>query len=275
MNSPHSILYYVLRQMAVTTQLCTLQHHEHGYALDRRTVPDYNFIYVTRGRVVWVIDGVEYPLEPRQLVIVPPNVWHHAYCQTQRVTLGSLHCLCELPGGQDVFQLLKPPLHQTFEPGSRFDLYFQGFMAEFSRTDRDFRRMQFPGWAHLITRELFRDNAERGLLSLQFMDPLVAAMLADLDKRLSEPVTLAGLARRSGFSAQHLNRIFRKHLGVTPLQYLARLRLERGAELLREGRLTVAEVARRVGFADPYYFSRLFSAHHGMSPSDYRNRPRV
>lgn len=275
MASPASILYYVLRQMSVTTQLCTLQKHEHGYALERRTVPDYNFIYVTRGRVVWVIDSVEYPLEPGQLVIVPPDVWHSAYCQTQRVTLGSLHVLCELPGGQDVFQLLAPPIYQTIEPGSSFDLYFRGFMHEFEREDPQLRRLLFPGWAHLITRENFRLNAELGLLKMQFTDPLVVAMLQDLDKHIAEEVTLPSLARRSGFSAQHLNRLFRKHLGVTPLQYLARVRMERAAELLRDGRLTVAEIARRVGVPDPYYFSRLFHNHHGKSPTQFRQQATV
>lgn len=281
MMSPASILYYVLRQMSVVTQLCTLQKHEHGYALERRTVPDYNFIYVTRGKVVWVVEDVEYPLEPGQLVIVPPNVWHHAYCQTQRVTLGSLHCLCTLPGGQDVFQLLAPPMYQTFETGSCFDLYFRGFMREFERPAKpgsdggDIRRLMFPGWAHLITRELFRDNAERGLLKTAFADPLVAAMLEDLNKRLGDPVELSDLARRSGFSAQHLNRLFRKHLGVTPLQYLAKIRMERAAQFLREGQLTVAEIARRVGVPDPYYFSRLFHQHHGASPSDFRKRAEI
>lgn len=275
MASPASILYYVLRQMSVTTQLCTLQKHEHGYALERRTVPDYNFIYVTRGRVVWVIDNVDYPLEPGQLVIVPPDVWHSAYCQTQRVTLGSLHVLCELPGGQDVFKLLAPPIYQTIEPGSSFDLYFRGFMREFDREDPQLRRLLFPGWAHLITRENFRLNAERGLLKMQFTDPLVVAMLQDLDKHIAEEVTLPGLARRSGFSAQHLNRLFRKHLGVTPLQYLARVRMERAAELLRDGRLTVAEIARRVGVPDPYYFSRLFHNHHGKSPTQFRQQATV
>jgi AraC family transcriptional regulator of adaptative response / methylphosphotriester-DNA alkyltransferase methyltransferase len=83
-------------------------------------------------------------------------------------------------------------------------------------------------------------------------------------------VTLDQLASRSGFSPQHLNRVFRRTLGVTPLQYLNRRRMEHAAALLRDGRLTVSAVGQQVGFADPYYFSRVFSQHFKQSPTEYR-----
>jgi AraC-like DNA-binding protein len=83
-------------------------------------------------------------------------------------------------------------------------------------------------------------------------------------------VTLSELAKRAGFSAQHLNRVFREILGVTPLQYLARTRMERAATLLRNDDLTVGAVGKRVGFDDPYYFSRVFSQHFKKSPAQYR-----
>lgn len=271
MPSPHALLNYVLRHMVVTTLMCTRQKHERGYSMAERVIHDYNFIYVIRGRPVWVVEQTEYPLEPGGLVIVPPDVKHHAYCRTEQVTLGSLHVLATLPGGQDIFKLLAPPPYQEIKADSPFDIYFRGFMAEFDRNDAEFQPLQYPGWAHLITRELFRDNASRGLLASHASDPLVAAMLEDLNRRLSERVKLSELSRRSGFSAQHLNRVFQRELGVTPLQYLARARLEKAASLLREGSLSVAQIARQVGYDDPFYFSRQFTAHHGQSPSAFRD----
>ncbi len=266
----NALLDHVLRTMRITTQLCTLQHHERDYRLERRTVPDYNFIYVTRGHAVWVIEEVEHELRPHDLVIVPPGVWHHGFCRTDAITLGSLHVLVTMPGDQDVFALLAPPMRQTMRPGSRFDGYFRAFMDEFSRPERTEREQMFPGWAHLIVSELFRDNHARGLLHPRPGDPLVAAMLAELERHLDREATLDELARHAGFSPQHLNRVFTRSLGTTPLKYLAQLRMQRAAALLRDGVLTVAEIARRVGHPDPDYFSRQFSAHFGVSPSAYR-----
>ena len=87
----------------------------------------------------------------------------------------------------------------------------------------------------------------------------------------SEPTTLDWLSERSGFTPQHLNRVFRGLLGVTPLQYLNRMRMERAASLLADGRLTIKAIAREVSFDDPYYFSRQFKQHFGRSPAQYRD----
>ena len=268
-TSPQLLLNYVLRHMDVKTNVCTFQKHEHGYLLPSRTVPDYNFIFVTRGRVVWVVDGADCPLGPGDLVIVPPDVEHHAYSRTRRVTLVSTHVEASLPGGQDVFELLEPPRLQHVPAGCPLDRYLRGAALEYQRAAADTAQV-LPLWSPLICHELFRHDAKLGLLKQRAADPLIARMLEDLDRRIATAVTLEDLARRSGYSAQHLNRVFQRTLGVTPLQYLARTRMERAAELLREGRLTVAAVGERVGFSDPYYFSRQFSLHFRISPSHYR-----
>src|SRR5689334_323046 len=99
------LVKYVLTHMSVKTNVCTFQKPAVGYTPPSRTVPDYNLIFVTRGHVVWVIAGVEYPLQPGGLVIVPPAVEHSAYSRTRRITLISTHVEATLPGGQDVFEL--------------------------------------------------------------------------------------------------------------------------------------------------------------------------
>jgi AraC-like DNA-binding protein len=268
-TAPEAFVNYVLRHMAVKTHVCTLQVHEHGYVLPRRTVPDYNLIHVTRGKVVWVVDGVDHPLTPGSLVIVPPGVWHHADRSTQRITLQSVHVTATLPGGQDVFELLTPPRLQQVPFNTPLDKYLRGASFECFRPV-EVARLMLPGWGQLITIELFRHDARTGQLKYRIADPLVAAMLEDLDKRLDQPVTLEELATRSGFSAQHLNRVFRKSLGVTPLQYLMRTRMERAALLLREDSMTVRAIGQQLGFDDPYYFSRVFSQHFGQSPAQFR-----
>ena len=268
-SSPQTLVNYFLRQMIVRTNVCSFQKHEHGYTLQSRMVQDYNFIFVTRGKVVWVIGGEDFPLGPGDLIIVPPDVEHHAYSLNSRITLLSVHMLATLPGGQDVFELLSPPRFQHVPAGCPFDNYLRGAEAEWARPQTETIDM-LSLWSPLIAHELFRHNAKIGLLRYRAADPLIAGMLEDLERHIARPVTLDALARRSGFSAQHLNRTFQRVLGVTPLKYLSRLRMERAAELLRDGRLTVSAVAAAVGFDDPYYFSRQFHAHHRTSPSAYR-----
>ena len=265
-----TLLNRVLSSMHVTTLLCSRQKHERGYRMERRVIRDWNFIYVIRGRPVWIIEDVEYPLEPQELILVPPGIPHHATCRTQTVTLGSLHVLATMPNGQDVFQLLGPPHRQTMIAGSRFDHYFRAFMDEFDRPP-DERTQMFPGWAHLITRELFRDNAARGLLRPRPADPVVVEVLELMIEQLEKPLTLDSLAGHAGYSPQHLNRVFQRVLGTTPMKFLAAARLDRAAELLLSHHgLTVTEVAKRVGHLDPAYFTRQFHQRFALTPSEYR-----
>lgn len=63
--------------------------------------------------------------------------------------------------------------------------------------------------------------------------------------------------------------------GMTPNDYLRTARLKRAAELLLDDRLNVTEVAYKVGFEDPSYFSKCFKAYFGMAPSGFaKNRNR-
>jgi AraC-like DNA-binding protein len=264
------LLQYVLQHMSVKTNVCTRQKFETGYVLEKRTVPDYNLIYVIRGEVDWVIDQRPWRLKPGSLVIVPPFTEHYARNSTRRITLGSTHVEAHLPGGQDVFLLLQPPRFQKIRPQSWLDIYLRGFIREFDRISETEQQFMLPCWAELITRELFRDNGERGLLKPRIAEPVIAKLLEEIDRRISSPVTLTELARIAGFSPQHLNRVFQKVLGMTPLQYLLRTRMQRAAALLKEDRLTVIAIAKLVGFDDPFYFSRLFKFHSGQSPAQYR-----
>lgn len=70
-------------------------------------------------------------------------------------------------------------------------------------------------------------------------------------------------------SRDHARKLFVGNTGKTPLQYLTMLRVDEARHLLRYGGYSVKEVSRRVGYDDPYYFSRLFKKWVGESPESF------
>lgn len=84
-----------------------------------------------------------------------------------------------------------------------------------------------------------------------------------------EPLTVAELARQAQLSPRRFMTVFREVCGRSPLDYVIEVRLDRAAELLREGRLTISQVAERTGFASVHYFSRVFHQRRGVPPSLY------
>lgn len=97
------------------------------------------------------------------------------------------------------------------------------------------------------------------------------ALAKGLRLALGHPgLNAAALIRATGLPRRTAELRFRRSLGCAPGAWLLARRLERAAHLLRSGELPVAEVARRCGWEDPAYFSRVFSRHRGCSPSAWR-----
>jgi AraC-like DNA-binding protein len=95
-------------------------------------------------------------------------------------------------------------------------------------------------------------------------------VLAHIERNLARTLRVGELARRAGLSEPRFHAVFRRATGATPHAHILRMRLTKAQELLMASALPVAEVAERVGYADQFFFSRLFKKKCGASPSDYR-----
>jgi AraC-like DNA-binding protein len=102
-------------------------------------------------------------------------------------------------------------------------------------------------------------------------DPVVGDALRVLHADPAAPWTVSSLADRIGVSRSTLAKRFTDLVGEPPLTYLTRWRMTLAADLLVEQRAkTVAEIARTVGYSDPFGFSAAFKRTRGVSPSDLR-----
>ncbi len=91
-----------------------------------------------------------------------------------------------------------------------------------------------------------------------------------LREQYRERWTLEGLGRRVNLSRAQLVRVFLDGYGVTPAQYLTRVRVERMADLLAETSLSVSEVARSCGWADRGHATAVFTQRMRMTPRQFR-----
>ncbi|MEN3221474.1 helix-turn-helix transcriptional regulator [Mycolicibacterium porcinum] len=101
-------------------------------------------------------------------------------------------------------------------------------------------------------------------------EPLLAEVFSAIDRRLSEPLSLRDVAGEVGMSPGHLTTLVRRRTGRTVGEWINERRMSQARALLGDTDLPVAEVATRVGMADPGYFSRQFRRTHGLSPREWR-----
>ncbi len=91
-----------------------------------------------------------------------------------------------------------------------------------------------------------------------------------IDQHYAEPdMRIEDVAQYVGLSRTHFHHVFREMVKMSPQQYLIHYRMMRAAELIRLHNTTVAELARCVGYADPFHFSKSFKQVHGLSPTGY------
>ncbi|MCL2434025.1 MAG: helix-turn-helix domain-containing protein, partial [Clostridia bacterium] len=83
-------------------------------------------------------------------------------------------------------------------------------------------------------------------------------------------ITVESLAAQVFRSPTYLSRVFKKAVGESLSRYINRVRMENAAALLQNNAMTVAEAARRCGFADYSYFGTLFREYYGVSPRRYQ-----
>lgn len=105
-------------------------------------------------------------------------------------------------------------------------------------------------------------------------DPQVGTALRQIHGRYAEPWTLEGLAREVGMSRSSFAERFTAYVGVAPMTYLARWRLQVAAGLLQSGACTVSQAASRVGYHSESAFNRAFTRQVGRSPGSWRRRDR-
>jgi AraC family transcriptional regulator of arabinose operon len=116
----------------------------------------------------------------------------------------------------------------------------------------------------------FRELSRRPVSGEAAVPPRLRKVRDHIDARYASPLTLAELAAMAHWSPAHFSEQFRAAYGVAPMDCVIQARLNHAAHLLGDVNLTVAEVARRVGYDDVYHFSKLFKRHRGHSPGRLR-----
>jgi AraC family transcriptional regulator, arabinose operon regulatory protein len=91
-----------------------------------------------------------------------------------------------------------------------------------------------------------------------------------IHQRIDGPINLDEMAKVFGVSKSHLCRVAKQELGTTIHDHWESLKMAWARTLLKDATLSVGQVAGRLGYADPFYFSKVFKQHEGRSPDVWR-----
>ena len=100
--------------------------------------------------------------------------------------------------------------------------------------------------------------------------PPVKEAITKMEKYYNQDINLSSLAQEVGVSKYHLSRLFKKHTGYSPYEYLLNYRLSQAKSLLKSTEIPVCEISRLVGFENTSHFISLFRKNEGITPLRFR-----
>jgi AraC family L-rhamnose operon regulatory protein RhaS len=98
----------------------------------------------------------------------------------------------------------------------------------------------------------------------------VSRALEFIEEHFSDPINIEDIVSHSQVSRRHFFRLFEQAVGVSPMEYLKKLRLQKAASMLLTTNASVTQIAFACGFNDSNYFSSLYHKEFGMSPSHFK-----
>lgn len=244
------------------------------------------------GRATVKHHGRSFELRRGALHLVPAFTPHDCRC-LRRFDHFHLHFLSRVPTGIDLFSLLDcdwqislPPSFpkllrrlETIYPDRRLPC-FDPARDEYPRLPTSLVQMEndTPPAAWLEAQGILRLLLSPFLASARLHEEGAHAQVTRrflevqqfIHQHMADPVTLTDLARVAGLHPTYFSDRFLRLVGMRPLEYLMRRRMERAQYLLLASRAPVKKIACAVGLRDPAYFTRAFAKYCSQSPSAYR-----
>ena len=120
-----------------------------------------------------------------------------------------------------------------------------------------------------IFTEIHRNQLEISADKYRHMEDMEAAVHF-FNEFFTQDISIGQYAREHHMSVSWFIRSFRHYMGMTPMQYITSIRINKARELLKNTDYSIQEISALSGYENPLYFSRIFHKQTGYSPSRYR-----
>ena len=249
----------------------------HHWGNEDISSPFARIYYVKQGRAILHMEHCDVEAVPGNMYLIPTYMPHSYECEPG-FGFYYLFVYQMLRQGGNVFDIYDFPLEVKANEAARLlfenycHLYPQLNLPTYDATAfgkmEIYERMQLKGLVVI----LFSYFMKRAHVREEAIDERFLRVLEFVRQHISRPISIEELADCACLTKSYLIRSFRQTMGITPLQYVLRQKIQHAQSLLLGTNDSVASISLAVGFPDASYFTRLFHRQLGFTPLEYRKK---
>ncbi|MBQ3629779.1 MAG: AraC family transcriptional regulator [Prevotella sp.] len=251
--------------------------HADGYYFDLtkgRVLSEYQMLYVVEGSGVFHSHNVkEAKLSEGDIFLLFPDEWHsyHPSAKTgwKKYWIGFRGYIMDDRVRAAFLSPTKPIYHVGYSP-EIVHLYKQAYDTAFE--EAAYSQQLLAGIVNHLLGLMYMKERNIVLMNRnQSHVDMIARARMRIRESLENPITIQQIAEDIGVSYSSFRKLFKEHTGFSPATYQQDLRLQRAKELLSTTDMSIKEIAYRLNFESPDYFSAKFKQKTGRKPSELRN----
>jgi AraC-like DNA-binding protein/mannose-6-phosphate isomerase-like protein (cupin superfamily) len=237
------------------SRIWNLKEHSHPYL---------EIIYFIEGRAQVASGGDLIDVALYDLLVYPPGVTHKETFDSK--TRQEIVCLWLELGSRASF----PHSFKLSDDGGEL-----GWLCQSAHRNHVERGARFSELEEHLLRSLLIFIEQKLSLAGPSRSAALDRARAFIDEHWAEDFDVDALAQVAYVTPSYLTRLFKKHLGTTPMRYRSAVRVEKAKHLLLIKSASVEEIADALGFDDAKHFSRLFKSLTSLTPSQFRCKYRA
>lgn len=228
---------------------------------------DYQILFVEGGEVsMWTPDG-EVLLSAGDMILLAPHV-RHDYRYRPGCDAMWIHFT-----GRGAGELLEqyeicPFVRYRIADTGHFRMLAEKIIREYRLRQAGFEQISCAYLVQVLT--LAKRRIDAAAEERPAGPPDLSPALEDMQTEFAKNREIADYAKMCSISSSYFISRFTKEYGIPPYRYLTEIRISQAKHLLLETGISISEIARSIGYSDPFCFSRIFRKYTGISPSEFR-----
>ncbi len=261
--------------------------HDTSWSMEPNQHEFFEMVYIKKGKAVFEIAGKPAPIGPNDIVIIKPNQTHKLIVQSQEGCEFIVLSFRFINQRNSEFSEVPLEDFLNFVSGKESGAFITLKVSQkneiiiiLNRILKEKNNIEIGSefLNHLLVMELFvfisRALKMEWESSIRNKSPKIKELIhisaKYIHNNFERDITISDIAKYVFLSSSYFTRAFKDEMGVSPINYLLSVRVERAKEMLSGSDLKISDIALSVGFSNQQRFNEIFKKHTSMTPLQYR-----